>query len=115
MRSPWDLQEVDDQRDHGVAMLVAERRQRGLVAVDHHHARARAQHGLCTRQPDARRGPGHGSNLAFQFVSHGVTILLMVGSIAMQDELAMRIAGFAGKAKALLRRARQLSTNPIEW
>lgn len=88
-RAGFGIQEVDDQRNHCVAMLVAERLQRGLVTVNHHHPRARGQHRLGTRQPDARRGPGHGGNLAFQFSRHAVTILLMVSSIAIPGKLAM--------------------------
>ena len=64
------VEQVDDQRDHCVAVLVAERLKRCLVAVDHHHARACGQHRLGTSQSDARRSPGHGGNLAFQFSRH---------------------------------------------
>src|SRR3954451_541847 len=60
------VEQVDDQRDHCVAVLVAERLQRGLVAVDHHHARACRQHRLGASQSDARRSPRHDSNLVLQ-------------------------------------------------
>jgi hypothetical protein len=42
------VEQVDDQRDHGVTVLVAQSFQRGFVAVDHHHARPQRQHGLRT-------------------------------------------------------------------
>jgi len=64
------VEQVDDQRDHGIAVLVAECLQRCLVAVDHHHARACGQYRLGTSQSDRRRSPGHGGNLAFQFSRH---------------------------------------------
>ncbi len=65
------VEQVDDQRDHRVAVLVAECRQRCLVPVDHHDTRACRQHRLGTGQSDARRSPGHSGNLAFQFSRHG--------------------------------------------
>jgi hypothetical protein len=51
-------------------VFIAERVQRCLVAVDHHHARACRQHRLATSQSDARCSPGHDGNLAFQFFRH---------------------------------------------
>jgi len=65
------IEQIDDQRDHCVAVLVTYRLQRRLVAVDHHHTRACGQHRLGARQSDARRGAGHGGDLAFQFSCHG--------------------------------------------
>ena len=70
------VEEVDDQRRHGVAMLLAERLQRRLVAVDHHHARAERHHRLGAGQSDARRGPGHDGELAFQFPCHSLSSLM---------------------------------------
>src|SRR5271166_6252710 len=64
------VEQVDDKRDHCDAVLVAERLQRCLVAVDHHHARACGQHRLGASQSDSRRSPGHDDNLAFQFSCH---------------------------------------------
>jgi hypothetical protein len=49
---PW-VEQVDDQRDHCVAVFLAERLQRCFVAIDHHNARACGQHRLGTSQSDA--------------------------------------------------------------
>ena len=47
------VEQVDDQRDDGVAVLLAQSVQRRLVSVDHRDARAKRQHGLGAGQPDA--------------------------------------------------------------
>ena len=64
------VEQVDDQRDHGLAVLLAEPLQRRFVAVDHDDARAGGQHRFGTCQPNTRRCPGHDRDLAVQFSRH---------------------------------------------
>ena len=82
------VEQVDDQRDHCVAVLVTEHLQRCLVAVDHHHARACGQHRLGASQSDARRSPGHDGNLAFEFSCHRSLSLLGAVLLAPADRIA---------------------------
>jgi hypothetical protein len=51
---------------------IAERHQRCLVAVDHHHARACSQHCLGTGQSDARRSPSHAATLPSNSLARGL-------------------------------------------
>src|ERR1700722_18834485 len=66
------VEQVDDQRDHGVAELVSQSLQRRFVAVDHHHLRSQRQHGLRTGQSDARPSPRHDGDLALELSRHSL-------------------------------------------